>query len=85
MGLDYAIPISDHCDFNELLDIVRYCNPDKVYTIHGFADYFAMTLRSMGYEAKALLGKDNRKVEGMKQIKKIPVSKNQSLIDSFLG
>ncbi|MGH9979162.1 MAG: MBL fold metallo-hydrolase RNA specificity domain-containing protein [Nitrososphaeraceae archaeon] len=87
MGLDYAIPISDHCDFNELLDIVRYCNPEKVYTIHGFADYFATTLRTMGYEAKALLRIDSRRREGegMKQIKKIPVSKNQSLIDSFFG
>ncbi len=85
MGLDYAIPISDHCDFAELLEIVRYCNPEKVYTMHGFADYFAMTLRTMGYEAKALMGQNKRKSEGTKQIRKIPLSKNQSLIDSYFG
>jgi putative mRNA 3-end processing factor len=85
MGLDYAIPISDHCDFNELLEIVRYCDPEKVYTIHGFADYFAMTLRTMGYDAEALIRENKRKGEGVKQKTKIPVSRNQSLIDSFFG
>jgi hypothetical protein len=53
--------------------------------MHGFADYFAMTLRTMGYEAKALMGQNKRKSEGTKQIRKIPLSKNQSLIDSYFG
>lgn len=85
MGLDYAIPISDHCDFNELLEIVRSCNPEKVYTIHGFADYFAMKLRTMGYEAKALGGQNRSKEGRANPIRKIPFSKNQSLIDSYFG
>lgn len=54
MGLDYVIPISDHCDYGELLQIVESCNPEKVYTLHGFADYFALKLRTMGYDAEAL-------------------------------
>jgi putative mRNA 3-end processing factor len=85
MGLDYAIPISDHCDFNELLEIVRCCNPEKVYTIHGFADYFAMRLRTLGYEAKALMGQNKRKEEDTHETRKILLPKNQSLIDSYFG
>jgi putative mRNA 3-end processing factor len=84
-GLDYALPMSDHCDYNELLEIVRYCNPEKVYTIHGFADYFAMRLRTMGYEAKALIRQNKLRREGTNQISKMAVSTNQSLIDSYFG
>lgn len=84
-GLDYALPMSDHCDYNELLEIVRYCNPEKVYTIHGFADYFAMRLRTMGYEAKALIRQNKQRIEGTNQISKMAVSTNQSLIDSYFG
>jgi len=83
--LDYAVPISDHCDYNELLEIVRYCNPEKVYTIHGFADYFAMKLRTMGYEAMALKGQNKQKGEDTNRLRKIAHPNNQSLIDSYFG
>jgi putative mRNA 3-end processing factor len=85
MGLDYAIPISDHCDYNELLEIVRYCNPEKVYTIHGFADSFAMELRTIGYDAIALKGQNKRRGDGTNRIRKKEPSKSQSLIDSYFG
>lgn len=85
MGLDYAMPISDHCDFNELLEIVRYCNPEKIYTIHGFADYFANRLRTMGYEAEALMVRNTRKGKVTHQLSKLPLTKNQTLIDSYFG
>jgi putative mRNA 3-end processing factor len=54
MGLDYALPMSDHCDFSELLTVVKKCQPKKIYTFHGFASEFAKTLNSMGFEAYAL-------------------------------
>ena len=85
MGLDYARPISDHCDFNELLEIVRYCNPEKIYTIHGFADYFAKRLRTMGYEAEALMVRNTRKEKRTHQLSKLPLRKDQTLIDSYFG
>ncbi len=53
-GLDYVMPLSDHCDYNELVDAVRQCKPEKVYTIHGFAAEFARTLRAMGFDAEPL-------------------------------
>lgn len=78
LGLDYAIPISDHCDFNELFEVVRSCNPQEVYTIHGFADYFAMRLRNLGYDATAIKGQNNQ--NGIDQRK---FSKNESLDTYF--
>jgi putative mRNA 3-end processing factor len=51
MGIDHALPLSDHCDFNELIEVVKKCNPKKIYTIHGFAVEFAKTLNNIGYNA----------------------------------
>ena len=55
-GLDHAFPLSDHCDFNELVELVGKCEPEKVYTVHGFAGEFASYLRKRGYDAEPLLG-----------------------------
>lgn len=54
MGVDYAFELSDHCDFNELVDLAKYCNPSKVYTVHGFATQFATHLRDLGFDADPL-------------------------------
>lgn len=53
--LDVAFPLSDHCDFEELLEIVEAVDPDRVYTVHGFVDDLATEIRSrLGIEATAL-------------------------------
>lgn len=53
--LDVAFPLSDHCDFPELLALVEAVDPDEVYTQHGFADAFATHVRAeLGIEATAL-------------------------------
>jgi len=57
MGLDYVMPISDHCDYNELVAAVKQCHPEKVYTFHGFAKEFAQALLRMGFNAEAV-GRD---------------------------
>jgi putative mRNA 3-end processing factor len=54
MGVDYAIPLSDHCDFNELKEVVKRCFPEVVYTFHGFAAEFAEHLRREGFDARPL-------------------------------
>jgi Cft2 family RNA processing exonuclease len=56
---DAAFPLSDHADFNELLMFVERVKPRLVYTVHGFAQEFAQTLRARGIEAWAL-GADNQ-------------------------
>jgi putative mRNA 3-end processing factor len=54
MGLDYVMPLSDHCDYNELLAAVKQCRPEKVYTFHGFAKEFAAALSRIGFDAEAV-------------------------------
>ena len=52
-GSDCVIPLSDHADFNELLEFVRQVNPQKIYTTHGFEN-FPQHLRELGYDAELL-------------------------------
>ena len=58
MGLDYIFPMSDHCDYNDLVCFVRKCGPKKIYTFHGFAIDFAKTLRKLGFDAEPLFEKE---------------------------
>lgn len=51
---DYSIPMSDHCDFNELVDMVIRSGAEQVYTIHGFVEEFAEHLRKIGISAQPL-------------------------------
>jgi putative mRNA 3-end processing factor len=51
---DYSIPMSDHCDFNELVEMVERSGAEQVYTIHGFVEEFATHLRKMGISAQPL-------------------------------
>jgi Cft2 family RNA processing exonuclease len=53
-GVDEAFPVSDHSDFDELLETVERVSPRVVYTVHGFAAEFAQTLRERGVDARAL-------------------------------
>ncbi|MDH3278807.1 MAG: exonuclease [Nitrosopumilus sp.] len=52
---DYSIPMSDHCDYNELVEMVIKSGAEQVYTIHGFVDEFAQQLRKIGINAQPLL------------------------------
>lgn len=61
MDLDYTMPMSDHCDFNELVKVVGACNPKKIYTFHGFSVDFAASLRRMGFDAEPLVGINGKK------------------------
>ena len=51
---DYSIPMSDHCDFNELVDLVVTSGAEQVYTIHGFVEEFSAHLRKLGISAQPL-------------------------------
>jgi putative mRNA 3-end processing factor len=54
MGADYSFPLSDHCDYEELLKLVQSVSPEMVYTVHGFAAEFAKDLRRKGFSARPL-------------------------------
>jgi putative mRNA 3-end processing factor len=54
MNLDRAFPLSDHCDFQELVSFVKKCSPSKIYTVHGFSTEFATYLQRLGFDAESL-------------------------------
>ena len=54
MGADHSFPLSDHCDYQELVNLVQAVGPEMVYTVHGFAAEFARDLRKMGFSARPL-------------------------------
>ncbi|MGA2665138.1 MAG: MBL fold metallo-hydrolase RNA specificity domain-containing protein [Nitrososphaerales archaeon] len=56
IGADFAFAVSDHCDYPELLELVRGVSPEKVYTTHGFTKEFASDLRKEGFDAGPLEG-----------------------------
>ncbi|TLX86705.1 MAG: exonuclease [Thaumarchaeota archaeon] len=55
LGLDYCLPLSDHCDYRDLITVIKRCSPEKIYTFHGFAEHFAGDLRKMGFDASPLI------------------------------
>jgi len=52
-GTDAAFPLSDHADYDGLLELVKQVQPKRVFTVHGFAREFAQTLRAQGIDAVA--------------------------------
>ncbi len=62
MGLDYALPLSDHCDYSELVQLVLGSKARKAYTFHGFSEEFAQSLRGLGLNAESLT--QRRKAQG---------------------
>lgn len=50
-GVELALPLSDHADFGELLELVERVAPRKVYTHHGYKA-FVDALRSRGVDAE---------------------------------
>ncbi len=53
LGVDEALPLSDHADFAELVQFVVGAQPARVYTTHG-PSAFADHLRRLGFDAQHL-------------------------------
>jgi len=53
-GADATFDLSDHCDFDELMEVVERSGADQVYTVHGYTEDFARFLRRRGVRAWAL-------------------------------
>ncbi len=51
--VDHALPLSDHADFDQLLELVRQVQPQTVYCTHGPAE-FVGHLCDAGYDARPL-------------------------------
>jgi len=48
------IPLSSHSGLNMLLAYVNTSNPQKIYTIYGYARNFSAILKQQGYDAESL-------------------------------
>jgi Cft2 family RNA processing exonuclease len=53
LGVDHALPLSDHADFEELLEMVRRVEPKRVYCTHGPRS-FVEEVRRIGFDAEPL-------------------------------
>jgi putative mRNA 3-end processing factor len=53
LGVDHAIPLSDHADYDELFETVDRVNPRVIYCTHG-PDIFVDHLRAAGHNAHPL-------------------------------
>jgi Cft2 family RNA processing exonuclease len=49
-GVDIALPLSDHADFDELMELIDRVQPKKIFTHHGYPQ-FAELLRARGLDA----------------------------------
>ncbi len=52
-GYDYGVPLSDHADYDELLECIDLVQPRVIYSTHGPAE-FAARLRKLGHNAHGL-------------------------------
>jgi Cft2 family RNA processing exonuclease len=59
LGVDHAVPLSDHADYDELFEAVRRVEPKVVYCTHG-PESFVDRLVEAGFDARPL-GKPNQK------------------------
>ena len=52
-GVDIALPLSDHADYDDLLHTIKLCEPETVFPIHG-APEFVDRLFDLGIDARTL-------------------------------
>jgi putative mRNA 3-end processing factor len=55
LGVDEAVPLSDHADFNGLVSYVVASGAKKVFVVHGFVEEFVAELRERGVDAAPLV------------------------------
>lgn len=53
LGVDYAVPLSDHADYDELFEAVARVNPKVIYCTHG-PESFVDRLQEAGHDARPL-------------------------------
>jgi putative mRNA 3-end processing factor len=57
--VDHALPLSDHADFDQLIETVRRVEPNEIHCTHGPVE-FVDILRDMGFNALPLAPRQQR-------------------------
>jgi hypothetical protein len=57
-GVQRTFPLSDHADYNQLMEYVERASPRRVHTMHGFAAEFARQLQRKGWDAAPIKGRE---------------------------
>jgi len=50
--VELPLVVSDHCDWNELLQTIKEVNPKEVWVTHGHEDTLIYALNQLGFKAK---------------------------------
>jgi putative mRNA 3-end processing factor len=50
-GVEHALPLSDHADFDELMELIERVEPKKIFSHHGYRE-FADILKAKGFDAE---------------------------------
>ncbi|NGZ89187.1 ligase-associated DNA damage response exonuclease [Psychroflexus maritimus] len=51
-AIDKGFVLSDHCDWNGIINSIKATGCEKVICTHGYTDIFAKYLRELGYDAR---------------------------------
>ncbi|MGB5372070.1 MAG: ligase-associated DNA damage response exonuclease [Flavobacteriaceae bacterium] len=51
-AIDKGFVLSDHCDWNGLLESIKATGAEKVICTHGYTEIFSRYLREIGYDAR---------------------------------
>lgn len=51
-AIDKGFVLSDHCDWNGLLESIKATGAEKIICTHGYSDIFSRYLREQGYDAR---------------------------------
>ncbi len=61
LGVDIALPLSDHADFDQLMETASRVAPQKIYTTHG-PPGFDVHLRAAGFDAEPLVSERQQRL-----------------------
>jgi putative mRNA 3-end processing factor len=51
-AIDKGFVLSDHCDFQGLLESIKATRAEKIICTHGYSEIFSQYLREIGYDAR---------------------------------
>jgi putative mRNA 3-end processing factor len=60
-GVDYALPLSDHADYDELLEAAERVGAEQIYCMHGPRE-FVEHLQRAGFNAMPVFGSYQRRM-----------------------